>query len=83
MRKLNRDIRDYAAAHGIWLWRVAERVGLSDYRLSRLMRRADFPAFRIGRRTLVDRAGLERWVSLQAGAARNSEAAVLERGSRT
>ena len=47
-----------------------------------LTRRADFPAFRIGRRTLVDRAGLERWVSLQAGAARNSEAAVLERGSR-
>lgn len=48
-----------------------------------LTRRADFPAFRIGRRTLVDRAGLEHWVSLQAGAARNSEAAALERGSRT
>lgn len=29
-----------------------------------LTRRADFPAFRIGRRTLVDRAGLEHWVSL-------------------
>lgn len=46
MRKLNRDIRDYAAAHGIWLWRVAERVGLSDYRLSRLMRRELSPDFK-------------------------------------
>ena len=39
MRKSSKDIRTYASVHGIWLWRVAERVGLSDYRLSRLMRR--------------------------------------------
>ncbi len=35
MRKSSKDIRTYASVHGIWLWRVAERVGLSDYRLSR------------------------------------------------
>lgn len=46
MRKFNRDIRDYAAAHGIWLWRAAERVGLSDYKLSRLMRRELSPDFK-------------------------------------
>lgn len=47
MRKSSKDIRTYASVHGIWLWRVAERVGLSDYRLSRLMRRelsSDFKA---------------------------------------
>ena len=62
---------------------TAKVLGVSVPTAYELTRRADFPAFRIGRRTLVDRSGLERWVSLQAGAARNSEAAVLERGSRT
>lgn len=61
---------------------TAKVLGVSVPTAYELTRRADFPAFRIGRRTLVDRAGLERWVLLQAGAARNSEAAVLERGSR-
>ena len=46
MRKFSKDIRTYASVHGIWLWRVAERFGLSDYRLSRLMRRELSPDFK-------------------------------------
>ena len=59
MRKLNRDIRDYAAAHGIWLWRVAERVGLSDYRLSRLMRRELSPDFKAQLLAAIDELARE------------------------
>ena len=59
MRKLNRDIRDYAAAHGIWLWRVAERVGLSDYRLSRLMRRELSPDFKAKPFEAIDQLATE------------------------
>ena len=59
MRKLNRDIRDYAAAHGIWLWRVAERVGLSDYRLSRLMRRELSPDFKAKLFEAIDQLAME------------------------
>ena len=59
MRKLNRDIRDYAAAHGIWLWRVAERVGLSDYRLSRLMRRELSPDFKAKLFEAIDQLATE------------------------
>ena len=59
MRKLNRDIRDYAAAHGIWLWLVAERVGLSDYRLSRLMRRELSPDFKAKLFEAIDQLATE------------------------
>lgn len=59
MRKLNRDIRDYAAAHGIWLWRVAERVGLSDYRLSRLMLRELSPDFKAKLFEAIDQLATE------------------------
>lgn len=59
MRKLNRGIRDYAAAHGIWLWRVAERVGLSDYRLSRLMRRELSPDFKAKLFEAIDQLATE------------------------
>ena len=59
MRKLNRDIRDYAAAHGIWLWRVAARVGLSDYRLSRLMRRELSPDFKAKLFEAIDQLATE------------------------
>ena len=59
MRKLNRDIRDYAAAHGIWLWRVAERVGLSDHRLSRLMRRELSPDFKAKLFEAIDQLATE------------------------
>ena len=30
-----------------------------------LIRRADFPAFKVGTRTLISRAGLARWVDAQ------------------
>lgn len=39
MVKCNKDVRNHAAGKGVFLWRAAERIGLSDYRLSRLMRR--------------------------------------------
>ena len=52
---------------------TAKVLGVSIPTTYTLTRRADFPAFHVGRRTLVDRAGLERWISLQAGAARNSD----------
>lgn len=44
---------------------TAKILGVSVPTAYELTRREDFPAFRIGRRTLVDRAGLQRWVSAQ------------------
>lgn len=49
---------------------TAKILGISIPKAYELTRRADFPAFRIGRRTLVDRNGLENWVSAQSGAER-------------
>ena len=46
---------------------AAEILGISVPTAYELARRADFPAFHVGRRTLVDRAGLARWVSAQTG----------------
>lgn len=46
---------------------TAQILGISIPTTYTLTRRADFPAFHVGRRTLVDRAGLERWVSAQTG----------------
>lgn len=46
---------------------AAELLGISVPTAYELARRADFPAFHVGRRTLVDRAGLARWVSAQTG----------------
>lgn len=46
---------------------TAEILGISVPTAYELARRADFPAFHVGRRTLVDRAGLTRWVSAQTG----------------
>ena len=46
---------------------TAEMLGISVPTAYELARRADFPAFHVGRRTLVDRAGLTRWVSAQTG----------------
>lgn len=59
MRKSNKDIRTYASVHGIWLWRVAERVGLSDYRLSRLMRRELSPDFKAKLFEAIDQLAIE------------------------
>lgn len=46
MVKCNKDVRSHAAKKGVYLWRAAERVGLSDYKLSRLMRRELSPDFK-------------------------------------
>lgn len=59
MRKSSKDIRTYASVHGIWLWRVAERVGLSDYRLSRLMRRELSPDFKAKLFEAIDQLATE------------------------
>ena len=45
---------------------AAEALNVSRPTVYQLMRRADFPAFRVGRRTLISRSGLERWIEAQA-----------------
>ena len=47
---------------------TAKVLGVSVPTAYELARRADFPAFHIGRRTLVDRTGLRRWIASQSGA---------------
>ena len=42
---------------------TAEILGVSVPTAYELARRADFPAFHVGRRTLVDRTGLRRWIA--------------------
>ena len=46
---------------------TAELLGVSPPTVYKLMRRADFPAFKIGTRTLISRSKLEKWVADQAG----------------
>jgi len=41
---------------------AAEALGVSLPILRDLTHREDFPSLRVGRRVLVSRAGLERWV---------------------
>ena len=45
---------------------AAEALNVSRPTVYQLMRSADFPAFRVGRRTLISRSGLERWIEAQA-----------------
>lgn len=44
----------------------AAALGVSRPTVYELVRRADFPAFKLGRRTLISRSGLESWVQAQA-----------------
>ena len=44
---------------------AAELLSLSPPTVYELMRRDDFPAFKLGKRTLVSRQGLEKWVQNQ------------------
>ena len=44
---------------------VADALGVSRPVVYQLMKRADFPAFKIGRRTLVSKSALEEWVDKQ------------------
>lgn len=45
---------------------TAVALGVSRPTVYKLLRRADFPGFRVGSRQLVSREGLARWVSEQA-----------------
>jgi len=45
---------------------AAELLGVSRPTVYALMRAEGFPAFKIGRRTLISRAGLADWVEKQA-----------------
>ena len=45
---------------------AAALLGISRPTMYQLCRRDDFPALRVGNRTLISRAGLERWVEQQA-----------------
>lgn len=38
----NQDLRQMAAEHGIYLWQIAESIGIGDATMTRWMRR-DFP----------------------------------------
>ncbi len=45
---------------------AAAALGVSRPTVYKLLRRADFPGFRVGSRQLVSREGLARWVAEQA-----------------
>ncbi len=42
-------------------------LGLSRPMVYQLMRRADFPSFKVGARTLIPAEGLREWVQRQGG----------------
>ena len=46
---------------------AARLLGVSRPKVYELMNREDFPAFKLGGRTLVSVDGLRRWVTKQAG----------------
>lgn len=48
---------------------AARLLGVSKPTIYQYIHRADFPAFRLGSRTLVSVEGLRRWVAAQAGEA--------------
>lgn len=45
---------------------AAGLLGISKPSMYNLIHRADFPSFKVGGRTLVSRAGLEKWVEQQS-----------------
>jgi len=47
---------------------AAEIMGLSRPTVYQLIKRSDFPVFKIGKRTLISRSGLEAWIAAQAEA---------------
>lgn len=48
---------------------AAALLGISKPTLYQIIYSEGFPSFRIGRRTVISRAGLERWVQEQAAKA--------------
>ena len=47
---------------------AAALLGISRPTMYQLCHQAGFPALRVGNRTLISRAGLERWIEEKAGA---------------
>lgn len=47
---------------------AAEMLGICPKTAYQLSRRADFPCFKVGNRTVVSVEGLKKWVEKQAGA---------------
>jgi excisionase family DNA binding protein len=50
---------------------AARLLGVSRPKVYELLNRADFPAFKLGGRTLISVDGLRRWVEQQAGGGEN------------
>ena len=48
---------------------AAELMGVSVPLVYQLVKRADFPAFKLGTRTLINRRLLETWIDREAGGA--------------
>lgn len=46
---------------------AAVLLGVSRPTVYTLIHRADFPAFKLGSRTLISRAGLAAWIEKQSG----------------
>lgn len=44
---------------------AAEALGVARSTMYQIIHRADFPAFKLGNRTLISRSGLEEWVKAQ------------------
>ncbi len=53
---------------------TADALGVSRPTVYNLLHRRDFPAFKVGGRTLVSAEGLQRWVALQAEGGEKSSA---------
>lgn len=50
---------------------AARLLGVSRPKVYELLNREDFPAFKLGGRTLISVDGLRRWVERQAGGGEN------------
>jgi len=57
---------------------AAELLGVSRPTVYTLIHRADFPAFKLGSRTLISRAGLAKWVEEQSAPAADGTATGAE-----
>ncbi len=51
---------------------AAKLLGISRPTLYNLLHREDFPAFKLGGRTLISTEGLREWVRAQAAAAKEA-----------
>ena len=59
---MNKNIMPLAVSAG----KAAEMLGVSKPKVYDLMRRGDFPSFKLGSRTLISVEGLREWVLQQA-----------------